>query len=193
LIKDTNMRNVYITGIGQTPVGEHWDRSLIGLAVESLRKAQAEVPLPIDALYVANAYAGELGGQTQLGAAIAAAAGLDGVDALRIEAAGASGGVALRQAHLAVASGAYDVVAVVGVEKVTDVLDAAVEAALASALDADYEAAQGLTGGRCCSGATCTPTTWMRRRLCRFRLTPTATRRPIPTRSTAWWSSPKPC
>lgn len=139
------MRNVYITGIGQTPVGEHWDRSLIGLAVESLRRAQAEVSLPIDALYVANAYAGELGGQTQLGAAIAAAAGLDGVEALRIEAAGASGGVALRQAHLAVASGAYDIVAVVGVEKATDVLDATVEAALASALDADYEAAHGLT------------------------------------------------
>ena len=48
-----------------------------------------------------------------------------------IEAAGASGGVALRQAYLAIASGAYDLVAVVGVEKVTDVLDGRLEAGLA--------------------------------------------------------------
>lgn len=139
------MRNTYIVGIGQTPVGEHWDRSLTMLAVQALKAARAEVDLPIEALYVANALGGELSGQTLLGSAIASAAGLAGIEAVRIEAAGASGGAALRQAHLAVASGAYDVVAVVGVEKVTDVLDAAIEAALASGLDGDYEAGVGLT------------------------------------------------
>ncbi len=139
------MRNTYIIGIGQTPVGEHWDASLTQLAARALEAARAEAGVAIEALYVANALGGELAGQSLLGAAIAGAAGLHGIDALRIEAGGASGGAALRQAHLAVAGGAYDAVAVIGVEKVTDLLDSAVEAALAQALDADYEAAQGLT------------------------------------------------
>lgn len=139
------MRNTYIVGVGQTAVGEHWDRSLPALTVEAFRAAQHEALPPVEALFVANALGGELAGQAQLGAALATALGLHGVEAVRVEAAGASGGAAVRQAHLAVAGGAYDVVAVVGVEKVTDVLDAAVEAALALGLDGDYEAAQGLT------------------------------------------------
>jgi acetyl-CoA C-acetyltransferase len=139
------MRNTYIVGIGQTPVGEHWESSLTRLAVQALRAARSEVAVPIQALYVANALGGELANQSLLGSMIATAAGLSGVEAWRVEAAGASGGAALRQAYLAVASGAFDVIAVVGVEKVTDVLDATVESGLALGLDSDYEAAHGLT------------------------------------------------
>src|SRR3712207_1521251 len=62
-----------------------------------------------------------------------------------VEASGASGGVALRQAYLAVAAGVYDCVAVLGVEKVTDVLEGPLETALALGLDAATEAEQGLT------------------------------------------------
>jgi acetyl-CoA C-acetyltransferase len=68
-----------------------------------------------------------------------------GVEALAIDAAGASGGVALRQAYLAIASGAYDIVAVVGVEKTTDVLEGRLEAGLALGGDADWEAIHGVT------------------------------------------------
>ena len=118
---------------------------MAALALTALRAAQAEVAQPIQALFVANALGGELAGQAQLGALIAAQAGYSGIEAVRIEAAGASGGAAIRQAHLAIASGAYDLVAVVGVEKVTDVLDGTVEAALALGLDSDYEAELGLT------------------------------------------------
>jgi acetyl-CoA C-acetyltransferase len=139
------MRQTYIVGIGQTPVGEHWDMSLTALALQALSAAAAEVERPVEALFVGNALGGELAGQAQLGAMIASQAGWHGIEAVRIEAAGASGGAAVRQAHLAVASGAYDVVAVVGVEKVTDVLDGTVEAALALSLDSDYEAEHGLT------------------------------------------------
>ncbi len=144
------MNNVYIIGTGATPVAEHYARSLADLALEALRNAYAEVasavaPERIGALFVANALGEPLAGQSQLGAALASTAGLPGIPALRIEAAGASGGVALRQAALSVASGAYDLVAVVGVEKVTDKLDEAVEAALALATDADAEAEQGIT------------------------------------------------
>lgn len=139
------MRDTYIVGIGQTPVGEHWEAGLLTLATRALAAARAEADLPITALFVANAFGGELAGQSLLGAAIADAAGLGPIEALRVEAGGASGGVALRQAWLAVASGACEVAAVVGVEKVTDLLDAEVEAALAQTLDAEYEAALGLT------------------------------------------------
>jgi len=62
-----------------------------------------------------------------------------------VEAAGASGGVAFRQAYLAVASGLMDTALAVGVEKITDKVGSGVNAAAASAADGDWEAAQGLT------------------------------------------------
>jgi acetyl-CoA C-acetyltransferase len=140
------MQQVYIVGTGQTPVAEHWDRTAASLAAEALASALGPVaPERIGALYVANALGGALQVQTQLGAAVAAATGLSGVEAYTVEAAGASGGVALRQAYLAIASGMYDLVAVVGVEKVTDVLDGRLEAGLALAGDADWEAIHGTT------------------------------------------------
>lgn len=140
------MRPVYIVGTGQTAIAEHWGKSLERLAVEALDQARAaRANHPIQALYVANALGGNVAGQSHLGAHLAAAAGLGAVEALRIEAGGASGGVAVRQAYLAVASGLYDCVAVIGVEKVTDFLEGPVEAALALGLDTSMEAEQGLT------------------------------------------------
>src|SRR4051812_45686768 len=111
------MHNVYIVGTGQTPVAEHWDRTAAALAAEALAGALGCIaPERVGALYVANALGGSLQVQSQLGATVAATAGMRGVEAYTLEAAGASGGVALRQAYLAIASGAYDLVAVVGVE-----------------------------------------------------------------------------
>ena len=140
------MQPVYIVGSGQTPVGEHWERTLASLAAEALEGALGSFePQRVGALYVANALGSALGVQSQLGAAVAASAGLGGLEAHAVEAGGASGGVALRQAYLAVASGAYDLVAVVGVEKVSDVLEGRLEQALALASDADWEALHGAT------------------------------------------------
>ncbi|HEU5013651.1 MAG TPA: acetyl-CoA acetyltransferase [Roseiflexaceae bacterium] len=140
------MQSVYIVGTGQTPVAEHWEHTATVLAWQALRGAFGTVaPERVGALYVANALGGALGTQSQLGAAIAATAGMRGVEAHVIEAGGASGGVALRQACLAVASGAHDLVAVVGVEKATDVLDGRLEAGLALGLDSDWEAVHGVT------------------------------------------------
>jgi acetyl-CoA C-acetyltransferase len=140
------MRHVYIVGTAATPVAEHWERTATALAGDALRMALSGMAGPQPgAIYVANALGSALGVQAQLGPLVAAAAGLTGIEALTIEAGGASGGVALRQAALAIASGAHDLVAVVGVEKTTDVLDDRLEAALALHGDADYEAAHGLT------------------------------------------------
>jgi acetyl-CoA C-acetyltransferase len=140
------MRNVYIVGTGATPVAEHWERTGPSLAAEALGAALGPFALDqIGALYVASALGAALHTQAQLGAAVASACGLRGVEAHSVEAAGASGGVALRQAYLGVASGAYDLVAVVGVEKTSDVLDVRREAALALAGDPDWDAVHGAT------------------------------------------------
>lgn len=140
------MRHVYIVGMGATRVAEYWDRSILSLTNEALQAALTRIDgTRLDALYVANALGGAIGLQTNLGAAVASAAGLRGIEAFTVEASGASGGVALRQAYLAVAGGMADLVAVVGAEKVTDVLDGHREAATILAGDPDWEAVHGAT------------------------------------------------
>lgn len=140
------MRNVYIVGAGATPVAEHWNRDSASLATEALAGALGATPAArLGALYVASALNGSLHTQSQIGALVATAAGIPGIEAVSVEAGAASGGVALRQAYLAVASGLVDLVAVVGVEKTTDVLDGRREAALALQGDADWEAVHGVT------------------------------------------------
>ena len=140
------MRDVSIIGIGQTVVAEHWGRSIRDLAVEAVRKAREDAGTErLDALYVGNMLSGELTGQENLATLVADAAGLLPIEALKIEAACASGGAAVRAACLAVASGSQDYVMAVGVEKMTDLLTDGVTSALAMAADADYEAGHGIS------------------------------------------------
>jgi len=138
--------NIVIAGIGQTAVGEHWQYSLRELAHLALEAAINDAGgLRPQAIFVGNMLAPNLSHQAHLGALIADFSGLTPVEAVSIEAAGASGGAALRQGYLAVKSGMIDVALVVGVEKFTDVVDSGVEDALATAVDSDFEAVQGLT------------------------------------------------
>ncbi len=97
------------------------------------------------ALFVGNMLAPNLSNQAHLGALLADYAGLIGIEAATIEAAGASGGAALRQGYIAVASGMVDAALAVGVEKFTDKIGPDVDAALATTSDSDFEAVQGLT------------------------------------------------
>lgn len=140
------MTEVIIAGIGQTTVGEHWDTSLRDLAYSALNAAIKDAGgLRPRALLVANMLAPNLSRQAHLGALLADYAGLTGIEAVTVEAAGASGGAALRQAYLAIKSELVDTVLVVGVEKFTDHVGAGVEEALATASDSDFESVQGLT------------------------------------------------
>ena len=140
------MPEVIVAGIGQTEVGEHWEFSLRELALNALDAARNDAGgIQPQAIYVANMLAPVLSRQSHLGALIADFAGLRGVEAVTVEAAGASGGLALRQAYLAVVSGACDSALALGVEKITDQVGPPVEAALATSTDSDYEAEQGLT------------------------------------------------
>jgi acetyl-CoA C-acetyltransferase len=140
------MRDVAIIGIGQTAVAEHWDRSIRDLAVEAIAAARADAGVErVDTLIVGNMLSGLLAGQENLGPLVADAAGLLPVEAIKIEAACASGGAAVRAGALAVAAGVHDYVLVVGVEKMTDYLTDGVTAALATAADADWEAGLGVS------------------------------------------------
>jgi acetyl-CoA C-acetyltransferase len=137
---------VYVLGVGMTPVGEHWGISLRELALQAMRAAMADAGgVRPQLLYVANTLAPILSGQTHLGALLADFSGLHDVEASTVEAAGASGGLALRQACLALEAGAADTAMVIGVEKVTDRVGTGLDAALSAWSDADYEAVHGLT------------------------------------------------
>ena len=139
-------QSVFVLGVGMTPVAEHWGTSLRELALEAMRAAIADAGgVQPQALYVANALAPILSGQSHLGALLADFAGLDGIEASTVEAAGASGGLAVRQACLALEAGAFETAMVVGVEKVTDRVGSGLDAALSVWSDADYEAVHGLT------------------------------------------------
>ena len=140
------MREVAIVGIGQTPVAEHWDRSIRELGAEAVHEALRDAGCETaDAIYVGNMLSGQLSGQENLATLIADAVGLLPIEAIKIEAACAAGGAAVRAAYLAVASGAHDCVLAVGVEKMTDHFSDGVSAALATAADADYEAGHGVS------------------------------------------------
>jgi len=140
------MREVVIAGIGQTPVGELWDISLRSLAYKAIKAARQDAGnlLP-QAMFIGNFLASVTSHQANLGALLADNSGLDGIEAVTVEAASASGGAAFQLGYMAVASGQVDIALVLGVEKYTDALGSEQEAAVAQSMDADYEAAVGLT------------------------------------------------
>ena len=140
------MRDVFIVGVGQTPVGEHWDLGLRELGRSAVEDALADARIEaVDALYAGNMLGGAINGQENVATLLADAAGLLPAEAWKVEAACASGAAAVRAAAMAVASGAQEIAVAVGVEKMTDVSSAAVSAALATAADQDYEASHGLS------------------------------------------------
>ena len=140
------MRDVAIVGVSQTKFGELWEKSFRDLVVEAGIDAIRDANIngeDIDAMYIGNMTGGLFVGQEHIGSLIAEHSGLTPIPATRVEAACASGGLALRQAIMAVASGYYDRVMAAGVEKMTDVVDAT--PAIAAAADREWEAQQGVT------------------------------------------------
>jgi acetyl-CoA C-acetyltransferase len=146
------MEEIVIAAVGQTPVGEHWELSLRDLAQRAYEAVCQDTgserfpaSLAPEALYVGNMLAPELSGQAHMGVLLADHLGLKNIEALTVEAGGASGGAALRQGIQAVAAGQANAVLVMGVEKITDQIGPGVESAIATSLDYDFEAVPGLT------------------------------------------------
>lgn len=114
--------NVSIIGAATTKFGELWavsPRTMMRNAVEEALEDSAIKSSKIQAIFVANMLSGMLGGQEHLGAFVAEELGIAAA-VMKVEGACASGGLAIHAGVLAILSGLYDTVLVVGVEKMTD-------------------------------------------------------------------------
>jgi len=143
-------RDVAVIGVGQTPFGELWDASFRALIREAGLEAIQDAGIAgedIDAVYVGTMATGRFIGQENVASLVMDMAGLADlhIPATRVEAAGASGGLAIRQGALAVASGLADIVVVGGVEKMTDVADDEANRIVSMALDQEWESFFGAT------------------------------------------------
>jgi len=142
------MRPVAVAGVGKTPFGAFADRDLRSLAVDAGEKCLKNGhvnPGQVEAFYLGNFAGPSFSGQNHLAPYVSTALGIRDVPATRFEAACASGGAAFFHAFSAVASGIYDVVLVVGVEKMTSQPTARVTEILAGAGDCSGEIKAGST------------------------------------------------
>ena len=144
------MRDVAIIGVGVTKFGELWNKSFRAIGIEAGMKAMEDANLSgseVDGIFIGNMSAGRFINQQHIDALIADYSGMATrhIPATRVEAGGASGGVAFRQAVMAVASGMNDIVLVGGAEKMTDLDDASINSVLDATADAEWEAGMGVT------------------------------------------------
>ena len=142
------MRDVAIIGVGLTKFGERWESGLRELMAEAglaaLEDANVESK-DVEIVYGGTMASGRFIGQEHVAALLADQLGFKNIPAVRIENACASGGSALRQGYMAVASGMYNLVAVGGVEKMTDATSTEATTALGGAGDQEWELSQGIT------------------------------------------------
>src|SRR4030042_5596906 len=114
------MREVYVVGVGMTPLGKHLDKRLRDLgrvACSSALKDAGLNPKDIQAGFCGNALAPAIQGEMGVGQSVFWGGGINKIPILNVENACCSGSSAFREAWLTVASGLYDVAMAVGVEK----------------------------------------------------------------------------
>jgi acetyl-CoA C-acetyltransferase len=117
--------SVAVVGAGMTVFGEHFDAGLEQLAARAYRIALASVdkgiePGELQVGFFANVMGSLAGNEIPSGATLANAIGLPGLPVSRVENGCPSGSDAIRLAAMSVASGVYDVAAVVGSEKLRE-------------------------------------------------------------------------
>jgi len=143
-------RGVALIGAGMSKFGAFPGKNSRDLFVDAFQEMLRSVdkgfdPKDIEALYIGNFSSDLFENQGHTAPIMADWVGLTPRPATRVEDACASGGVALRQGILAVASGLYDIVLVGGIEKMTDLPIERVTDTLATAADALYEVPVGFT------------------------------------------------
>lgn len=143
-------REVALVGAGMSKFGSFPGKSSRDLFVDAFQEMLGSVDKgfnakDIEALYIGNFSSDLFENQGHTAPIMADWVGLTPRPATRIEDACASGGVALRQGMIAVASGLYDIVLVGGIEKMTDLPIERVTDTLATAADSLYEVPAGFT------------------------------------------------
>lgn len=115
------MRSVAVVGAGQSKFGRRNDARLDELAWESMKQAMDDAGIvqnDIDSFVVSTV--GGWSAELLPAVVVGEYCGLEPKPTMRVEAACASGSAAIYQAYSSIASGLADVVAVVGVEKMTE-------------------------------------------------------------------------
>jgi acetyl-CoA C-acetyltransferase len=140
------MREVVIAGIGQTPVGEHWELSLRNISARAVQAAKKDAGgLIPEALYIGNLIASVASHQANLGALVTDNTYMEGIEAYSVEAGEASAAAAFRMAYMAVASGWVDIAMALGMEKYTDLSGDTMDEPTKLVMDYDYEVYTGQT------------------------------------------------
>ena len=119
------MRQVAIVGVGMIPFGRRDEDSLVDMLAMAAMRAMDDAGLgdrPIDAVYVGNMAAGLFNHRTAVASALVDRISVFPAAADTVENGPASGGSALKNGLLAVASGYYDLVLVAGGEKMREVI-----------------------------------------------------------------------
>jgi len=143
-------RGVALVGAGMSKFGAFPGKNSRELFVEAFQDMTASVdkgfdPSAIEAAYIGNFSSELFEGQGQTAPIMTDWVGLTPIPATRVEGACASGGLAVRQGILAIASGLYDMVLVGGIEKMTGLTTDGATDALAAAADTLYEIPAGFT------------------------------------------------
>ena len=116
------MRDVAIIGVGMTKFGRLEGKDLMDLLAEASLKAMKDANVEnkeIDAVYVGNMLSAAINHQTAIASSLVDRISIFPAAADKVENGPASGGSAVKNGFLAVASGVYDLVLVVGGEKMT--------------------------------------------------------------------------
>src|SRR5256884_8500154 len=118
------MRRVRVVGAAMTRFGKYVDRDLRDLAEEAVHNAIQDTGLnlkDVEAAYVGNSVAGLITGQETIrGQVVLRHTGLLGIPIVNVENACASASTAFHLGWMSVASGIYDCVMALGVEKLSD-------------------------------------------------------------------------
>jgi len=140
------MREVAVIGVGMNKWGELWEKSLRTIFVEAALEAIEDAGVDrLDSVYVGAMSPGLFIAQEHISSLLADYLGKIPVPVARVESACCSGGLAVRQGFIEVASGMSDMVLVSGVEKMTDVTGNEATFTLGTASDQEYEGYHGIT------------------------------------------------
>lgn len=146
------MNRVVVSGVGMSPFGKFLDRSMKDLGRVAVDAALADAGIAVkdvQAMFFSNALAGLITGQECIrGEVVGYPMGLAGIPIHNVENACASGGNALHLAWLAVASGMYDTVLALGVEKANHEDRQRTFSAYAAGMDVEQGFATGDGAGR---------------------------------------------
>ncbi|MEM0027502.1 MAG: thiolase domain-containing protein [Ignisphaera sp.] len=135
---------MFVTGVGMAKIDRHYDKGFQELVHMAVKNLVNDVKLfSPEAIVVGNMMSSSLFQQDSLAALVADAIGLRGRGGFKVEAACGSGGHAIAAGYALVASGLYNQVLVIGVEKMSDYPTTTTTAALAQAADFEHEAIYG--------------------------------------------------